>query len=82
MILPKGTGYITDAGLTGPRGSVIGIKTELVIKKYLLQTPVRFEPSEEDLWLNAVFMEIDDLTGRCLSIERIQRRLETSEENT
>ena len=50
-ILPGGTAYITDVGMTGPRGGVIGVKREQAIESLLTQMPVRFETSEEDPWL-------------------------------
>jgi calcineurin-like phosphoesterase len=55
-VLPKGTAYITDVGMTGPRGGVIGVKREQAIESLLTQMPVRFETSEEDPWLMAVFI--------------------------
>jgi metallophosphoesterase (TIGR00282 family) len=74
-ILPNGTAFITDAGMTGPEGSVIGMKAENVMQRFLLQTPVRFEPSEEKPMLNAIELDIDDSTGRALSISRIFERI-------
>jgi len=55
-VLPKGTAYITDVGMTGPRGGVIGVKREQAIESLLTQMPVRFETSEEDPWLMAVLI--------------------------
>jgi len=55
-VLPGGTAYITDVGMTGPRGGVIGVKREQAIESLLTQMPVRFETSEEDPWLMAVFI--------------------------
>jgi len=74
-ILPKGTAFITDAGMTGPEESIIGMKPEGVIKKYLLQTYVRFEPSEEGGMINGVIIDIDDDTGKALSISRLFERV-------
>ena len=74
-ILPKGTAFITDAGMTGPESSVIGMRPEGVIKKYLLQTYVRFEPSEDGAMINGVVIEVDDVSGKALSIERIFERV-------
>jgi hypothetical protein len=53
-VLPQGTAYITDVGMTGPRGGVIGVKREQAIQSLLTQMPVRFETSEEDPWLMGV----------------------------
>jgi hypothetical protein len=55
-ILPKGTAYITDVGMTGPRGGVIGVKREQAIESMLTRMPVRFETSTEDPWLNGVLI--------------------------
>jgi metallophosphoesterase (TIGR00282 family) len=74
-ILPNGTAFITDAGMTGPEGSVIGMRTETIIRRFLLQTPVRFEPSTDAPMLNAVILEIDERNGKALSIARIFERV-------
>jgi hypothetical protein len=55
-VLPGGTAYITDVGMTGPRGGVIGVKREQAIESMLTQMPTRFETSEEDPWMNAVLI--------------------------
>jgi metallophosphoesterase (TIGR00282 family) len=55
-VLPGGTAYITDVGMTGPRGGVIGVKRELAVQAMLTQMPIRFETSEEDPWLNGVLI--------------------------
>ena len=55
-VLPAGTAYITDVGMTGPRGGVIGVKREQAIEALLTQMPVRFETSEEDPWLMGVLI--------------------------
>ncbi|MDR2693730.1 MAG: TIGR00282 family metallophosphoesterase [Chitinispirillales bacterium] len=74
-ILPKGTAFITDAGMTGPEHSIIGMKPEGVIKKYLLQTYVRYEPSEDGAMFNGVVIEVDDGSGKALSIKRVYERV-------
>lgn len=71
-ILPGGTAYITDVGMTGPRDSVIGVKKELVIEKFLTQLPRRFEVANSSYQLNAVLVEVDDSNGRAVDIRRIQ----------
>ena len=58
-VLPGGTAYITDVGMTGPRGGVIGVKREQAIERFLTLTQVRFETADEDPWLNAVLVEAD-----------------------
>ena len=79
-VLPKGTAYISDAGMTGAEDSIIGMKKESVIKKFLLQTPVRFEPSESGPMLNGVVVDINDATGKASSITRIYERIRLSHE--
>jgi metallophosphoesterase (TIGR00282 family) len=69
-VLPGGTAYITDVGMTGPRGGVIGVKREQAIERFLTLTNVRFETSQEDPWLNAVLIEADN-DGRATSIEQL-----------
>lgn len=76
QVLPGGSAYITDAGMTGPWQSVIGIDRERVIEKYLTQMPVRFEVASGPRQLNAVVLDADPATGRALRIERIQEREE------
>jgi metallophosphoesterase (TIGR00282 family) len=73
-ILPHGTAYITDLGMSGPYDSVIGIEKQSVIQKFLSQLPVRFEVAKGDVRLHAVLIEADPLTGRALSIQRIVRK--------
>jgi 2',3'-cyclic-nucleotide 2'-phosphodiesterase len=69
-ILPGGTAFITDVGMAGARNSVIGIKPEQAIEKFLTARPQRFEPQKGGLFLSAVYIEIDAATGRALSIVR------------
>jgi metallophosphoesterase (TIGR00282 family) len=69
-ILPGGTAYITDVGMTGPHDSVIGMDKEGSLRRFLTGLPARFEPAENDVRLNAVIVEVDEKTGRALSIER------------
>ena len=71
-ILPKGTAYISDAGMTGAVHSVLGVKTELSIQQFVTQIPVRFAHAEGEAKLNAVLVEVDDKTGKAAAISRIQ----------
>lgn len=73
-ILPKGTGYQTDCGMTGPYDGVIGADKELVLKKFMTSLPVRLEASKKGAELHAVLVQIEDQTGRCTAIERIVRK--------
>jgi metallophosphoesterase (TIGR00282 family) len=70
-ILPGGTAYVTDVGMTGPYDSVIGVKKELVIERFLTNMPARFEPATGDARLCAVLVECDAATGRAHAIRRI-----------
>jgi 2',3'-cyclic-nucleotide 2'-phosphodiesterase len=69
-VLPGGTAYITDVGMTGPRGGVIGVKRELALERFLSLTNVRFETSDEDPWLNALLVEADG-DGRATGVQQI-----------
>jgi metallophosphoesterase (TIGR00282 family) len=69
-VLPAGTAYITDVGMTGPRGGVIGVKREQAIESLLTQMPVRFETSEEDPWLMGVVISCSERL-RADSIEQV-----------
>lgn len=71
-VLPQGTAYLTDAGMTGARDSVIGIEKQDAINRFLTQMPTRFTPAAGRLWLNGALVEIDDATGKALSIRRVQ----------
>ena len=71
-LLPNGTGYITDAGMTGPIESVLGVKPELVISKLKNKLPQRFDWAEGDYRLDGVIFTVDEKTGKTVSLERIQ----------
>lgn len=75
-VLPDGTAYITDLGLTGPHASVIGMHRETAIARFLTQKPSRFQPAEGDPRLQGALVTIDPATGRAASIERIERTLD------
>ncbi|MBL7157523.1 MAG: TIGR00282 family metallophosphoesterase [Candidatus Omnitrophica bacterium] len=75
-ILPEGTAYITDMGMTGPFDSVIGRKKEQILTRFVTQMPTRFEMAEDDVWLNGVVIDFDEKTGKANSIERIQKKYE------
>jgi metallophosphoesterase (TIGR00282 family) len=70
-ILPGGTAYMTDAGMTGAFDSVIGIRKEEAIEKFLTQLPIRFEVAKNDIRLNGAVIEVDEKDGRAVRIERI-----------
>lgn len=71
-ILPGGTAYISDVGMTGPYNEVLGMKKESVLYRFQTNLPVRFEvPTKGDAVLSAVFVELDDKTGQAKQMERI-----------
>lgn len=74
-ILPEGSAYITDAGMTGPYDSVIGRRVEDVLERFLSAIPIRFEVAQDNVQLHGVVMDIDENTGKAVSIARIQRKL-------
>lgn len=76
-ILPRGTAYITDAGMTGPCDSVLGIKKEVALERFLTLLPNRYDVAKGDVRLQGVLIEIDDTTGRGLSIERLNSAMES-----
>jgi 2',3'-cyclic-nucleotide 2'-phosphodiesterase len=69
-VLPGGTAYVTDVGMTGPRGGVIGVKRELALERFLTMTNVRFETSADDPWLNGLLVEAD-ADGRATRVEQL-----------
>jgi 2',3'-cyclic-nucleotide 2'-phosphodiesterase len=69
-VLPGGTAYVTDVGMTGPRGGVIGVKREQAVERFLTLTNVRFETSDDDPWLNALLVEAGD-DGRATRVEQL-----------
>ncbi len=70
-VLPGGTAYITDVGMTGPYDSVIGVKKELIIGKFLNNLPVRFEAGTGDVRLCAIVVDCDESTGKAREIKRV-----------
>ena len=70
-ILPGGTAYISDVGMTGPHDSVIGVQVDQSLNRIIKQVATRFSPASKGLMISAVVVEVDDSTGKALSIERI-----------
>lgn len=70
-VLPRGTAYQTDVGMTGPYESVIGVDKDQILQRFLTGMPCRFEPGQGDVRLCAALVECDPHTGRATSIERI-----------
>jgi metallophosphoesterase (TIGR00282 family) len=71
-VLPGGTAYVTDVGMTGPRDGVIGVKREQALQRFLTMVPTSFETSEENPWLNGVLVEAG-ADGRATSIQQLLR---------
>jgi hypothetical protein len=71
QILPQGTAYMTDAGMTGPFDSIIGTKKEAVLERFLMQMPNKFDVAKGDVRLQWALITIDEGTGRSLGIERV-----------
>jgi calcineurin-like phosphoesterase len=75
-VLPGGTGYVTDVGMTGSYDGVIGVKRDAVITRFLNQRPARFEVENTNLRCDYVVAEIDERNGQTLKIDHLQRKLE------
>jgi metallophosphoesterase (TIGR00282 family) len=69
-VLPGGTAYITDVGMTGPRGGVIGMDREAALRRFTSMVPSKLDTSQEDPWLNGVLVSADS-SGRATSIEQL-----------
>jgi metallophosphoesterase (TIGR00282 family) len=72
-ILPGGTAFITDVGMTGPRDSIIGMGREEVLQRFLTQLPARFNVAVGPAQLNAVLLDVDERTGHARAIQRVTR---------
>lgn len=70
-VLPGGTAFQTDVGMTGPYDSIIGVQKELVIQRFLTGLPARWEPAANDTRFSAVVIEADEHTGKASSIQRL-----------
>jgi hypothetical protein len=75
-LLPKGTAYLTDVGMTGPHDSVIGVQTEAALSKFITGLPARFDTATGNPRLNAVIIDADESTGRATGIERLSYGVE------
>ncbi|MFC2002646.1 TIGR00282 family metallophosphoesterase [Chloroflexota bacterium] len=76
QLLPHGTAYVTDIGMTGPMDSIIGDDTGLVLQRFLTRIPHRLSVGKGKIMFNAILVRIDDDSGRAISIERIYREVE------
>lgn len=75
-VLPNGTAFITDVGMTGPHNSVIGMEVQGVLQRFLDALPAKFAVAEGNVQMNAVLIDVDEATGRARSIERANFRLD------
>lgn len=75
QIFPKGTGFLCDAGFTGPHESVIGREIEPIVKRFLTGMPQRFEVAKERVLLQGVVVEIDDVTARAVKVQRVSEAI-------
>jgi len=73
-VLPGGTAFVTDVGMCGPMDSIIGVRKELVLERFLTQRPMAFEPARHDVWVQGAILDLDDATGKARSISRVQER--------
>ena len=80
-IFPRGTGFISDVGMTGPYEGIIGVDRQLVIEKFLTHMPVKFEVAKGCVQFNAVHLTIDDKTGKTLEITRLSKVFNLQEKN-
>jgi metallophosphoesterase (TIGR00282 family) len=74
-ILPQGTAYLTDAGMTGPHDSIIGVEVEPALSRFLNALPSKFETATANPRLNGVVIDADEATGRAVDVERISYSL-------
>lgn len=75
-ILPCGTAYITDVGMTGPFDSVIGMKKDAILERFLTHIPNKFDVAKNDIWLQGVIIDLDEKNGKSNTIQRISVKLQ------
>ena len=81
-ILPFGTSIICDVGMTGPYDGVIGVEKELIIERFITRMPQKFEVAKGRVQFNAIYLEVDDKTGKCTKIERISKLFDEIDVNS
>jgi metallophosphoesterase (TIGR00282 family) len=74
-VLPKGTAYMTDVGMCGPRNSVIGVKKEIIVDRFINMLPNRFDVASSDNWINGAVIDINESSGKAVSIKRISKKI-------
>jgi len=75
-VLPGGTAFQTDVGMTGPHSGIIGMDQTAILRKFLDGQPARFEVASGDVQMNTVLLDVDETTGRARSIERLRFRID------
>ena len=80
-ILPGGTAYITDVGMAGPFNSVIGLKKDDVLRRFLTQIPNKFNEAKDDVWLQGVVLDVDGSSGKSLEIEKLSVKMKDLRED-
>jgi calcineurin-like phosphoesterase len=71
QIMPEGTAYITDLGMVGPHDGIIGMRSEIVLERFLRGLSTKFEPCDGEIKLNGLIVDVDEDTGRALRVERL-----------
>ncbi len=74
-VLPGGTAALTDAGMCGPEDSILGVKTDLVLRRFMTQMPVRFEVASGAVLVQGALIDVDEATGRATAIRRVRERV-------
>lgn len=75
-VLPGGTALVCDIGMVGPRDSILGMRTDIILERFRTGMPVRFQVAEGSVQFNSVLVDIDEQTGRARSIERVDREVQ------
>ena len=75
-ILPGGTALVADAGMVGPRDSILGMRTDIILERFRTGMPIRFQVAEGAVSFNSVVVEVDDATGKAHSVERVDLLLD------
>ncbi len=75
QILSEGTAYITDAGMTGPQDSIIGMDKAKILERFLTKRPAKYDVASQDIRLQGVLVDIDEVSGRAFAIRRVDHKL-------
>src|SRR5438445_117415 len=75
-VLPGGSAYLTDAGMCGPEDSVLGVRTDRVVERFLTQMPTRFEVAAGAVLVQGAVIEVDATSGRALGVRRLRERVD------